>query len=71
LLALVGVTPDDIIADYELSPDPVRDELLAREGSSVRDAILGAVAGLDIDGYLTMGGASRDDLAAVRRRLLG
>jgi hypothetical protein len=31
LLALVGVTPDEIIADYELSPDPERDELLARE----------------------------------------
>jgi protein tyrosine/serine phosphatase len=31
LLALVVVTPDEIIADYELSPDPERDELLVRE----------------------------------------
>jgi protein-tyrosine phosphatase len=31
LLALVGVTRDEIIADYELSPDLERDELLARE----------------------------------------
>jgi protein-tyrosine phosphatase len=71
LLALVGVTPDDIIADYELSPDPERDELLAREHSSVRDAILSALAGLDVDTYLYMGGASQDDLAAARTRLLG
>jgi hypothetical protein len=72
LLALAGVTPDDIIADYELSPDPDRDELLAREHSTVRDAILGALAELDhIDSYLSLGGASQDDLAAVRRRLLG
>jgi|WetSurSiteA1Bulk_404760.scaffolds.fasta_scaffold51062_2 protein-tyrosine phosphatase len=71
LLALVGVTPDDIIADYELSPDPDRDEILAREHSSIRDAILSALAGLNIDNYLRMGGVSQDDLAAVRKRLLG
>ncbi len=71
LLALVGVTPDDIIADYELSPDPERDGLLAREHSSVREAILSALAGLDVDSYLSMGGVSQEDLAAVRKRLLG
>jgi protein-tyrosine phosphatase len=71
LLALVGVTPDDIIADYELSPDPERNELLAREHSSVRDALLSALTGLNIDSYLRMGGVSQDDLAAVRKRLLG
>ena len=71
LLALVGVTPDDIIADYELSPDPERDELLAREHSSVLDAILSALAGLNIDSYLSAGGVSQDELAAVRKRLSG
>jgi protein-tyrosine phosphatase len=71
LLALIGVTPDEIIADYELSPDPERDELLARERSSVREAMLGALEGLNIDNYLSMGGVSQDDLAAVRKRLLG
>lgn len=72
LLALAGVTPGDIIADYKLSTDPDRDELLAREHSSVRDAILGALAELDnIDSYLSQGGVNQDDLAAVRRRLLG
>jgi protein-tyrosine phosphatase len=71
LLALVGVTPEDMIADYELSPDPDRDEILAREHASVREVILSTLAGLDIDRYLRMGGASQADLAAVRKRLLG
>ena len=71
LLALVGVRPEDIVADYELSPDPERDELLARKQSSVREALLGALTGLDIDSYLTSGGVSPEDLAAIRTRLLG
>ena len=58
LLALVGVTLDDIITDYELSPDPFRDELLVREHSSVRDAMLSALEGLNIDSYLRMGAGS-------------
>jgi protein tyrosine/serine phosphatase len=70
LLTLVGVTPDDMIADYELSPGPYRDELLEREHSSVRDAMLTALDGLDIDSYLRMGGVSQADLVAVRKRLL-
>lgn len=71
LLTLADVTPDDMIADYEISTDSGRDELLAREHTSVRDVLLGALDGLDIDSYLCMGGASQDDLAAVRKRLLG
>jgi protein-tyrosine phosphatase len=71
LLALVGVTPDDIIADYELSPDPVRDKILAREHSSIRETLLSVLTELNIDSYLRMGGASQDDLAAVHKRLLG
>lgn len=71
LLTLAGVSMDDIVADYELSPDPERDELLAREHISVRDTLVSALEGLDIDSYLVMGGASQADLAAVRKRLLG
>jgi hypothetical protein len=71
LLALAGVTLDDIVADYELSLDPKRDELLTREHTSVREAMLNTLAGFDVDGYLISGGASEDDLAAVRKRLLG
>jgi protein-tyrosine phosphatase len=71
LLALVGVAPEEIVADYALSFDLERDELLARVHSSVRDALLSALEGLDVDSYLIMGGSRRDDLTAVRRRLLG
>lgn len=71
LLVLAGVTPEDILADYELSPDPGRDEILARQHSSVREAILGVLAGLNIDSYLSMSGASQEEIAAVRKRLLG
>jgi protein-tyrosine phosphatase len=70
LLALVGVAPDDIAADYELSPDPQRDELLTREHTSARDAILATLAWLNVDTYLRAGGLSQVDLAAVRTRLL-
>jgi protein tyrosine/serine phosphatase len=71
LLALVGVAPDEIIADYELSHDPERDEVLVREHTSVREVFVNALEGLDMDSYLRMGGASQDDLVAVRKRLLG
>ena len=71
LLALAGVTPDEMIADYELSPDPEREQLLVRAHSSVREAILSALAGLDIESYLRMGGVRPSDLAVVRNRLLG
>jgi protein-tyrosine phosphatase len=40
LLALVGVPAEDIAADYELSPDPERAELLAREHTIAHDVIL-------------------------------
>lgn len=71
ILALVGVTLDDITADYELSPDSERDQLLSSKGSSVREALVSALEELDIDSYLRMGGTSQDDLTAVRERLLG
>jgi protein-tyrosine phosphatase len=71
LLTLIGVAPDEIVTDYELSPDPERDEILAREHASVRAALLGALDGLNVESYLSTGGVSQDDLAAVRKRLLG
>jgi hypothetical protein len=71
LLALVGAAPEEILADYELSRDPDREVILARHNSTIRGALLGAIEGLDVDGYLRMGGASQTDLDAVRRRMLG
>lgn len=70
LLTLAGVTIDEIIVDYELSHDPERDEILTRGQSSVRDALIGALEGLNIESYLRMGGVSLDNLTAIRNRLL-
>jgi len=71
LLTLAGVLQDEIIKDYELSIDLERDEILVREKSSVREALFGAISGIDMDSYLISGGASPDDLTAIRKRLLG
>lgn len=71
LLALAGVTWVDMIMDYELSPDPDRDEILAREHSSVQEAIHSTLSQLNIDNYLLDGGVNQDELTTVRKRLLG
>ncbi len=71
LLALAGVTPDDIIADYELSTDPVRDDLLAQRNTSTHEVILDVLAGLDVASYLSAAGVTLHDLNAIRQRLLG
>ncbi len=70
LLAFARVKTDEIIADYELSLDHERDEILMREHSSTREALLGALNGLDVNAYLRMGGISETDLAALRGRLV-
>lgn len=70
LLALAGVAPDDIAADYELSRDPRREELVQAAGTTTRAALLETLAWLDAEQYLLAGGLSRADLAAVRARLL-
>ena len=70
LLALAGVTSDEIAADYELSVDPEREALLAHEHTSTRDVIHAVLNWLDIDAYLRNGGLSSEDIAAIRARLL-
>ena len=70
LLTLASVAPDEILADYVLSHDPERDDMLLNAHSSVSEAVLGALDGLDLVSYLRMGGASQDDLTAIRNRLL-
>jgi protein-tyrosine phosphatase len=70
LLALTGVAPEEIVADYELSLDPEREVLLAREHTSTREVIHAVLDWLDSEAYLIKGGLSQDDLAAVRARLL-
>jgi protein-tyrosine phosphatase len=86
LLALVGVTLEELASDYELSNERLRphwaglgwedqsawaEERLKREGTSARDLILPTLASLgDLDAYFRMGGLDDKDLAALRVRLL-
>jgi protein-tyrosine phosphatase len=69
VLALAGVPPDDIAADYELTAD-LLDDFLATRGTSAREVVLTTLAALDVEAYMRAGGVSDDDLAALRRRLL-
>jgi protein-tyrosine phosphatase len=86
LLALVGVAPDDIAADYELSADRLPPpgagaggndqrwsprEALARRNTTARGVLLATLAAVDVEAHLRAGGLRDDDLAAVRARLLG
>lgn len=70
LLALVGVTPEDILTDYEMSVDPYREELLKSVHTSTREVIFDTLASLDVENYLLTGGLNRSDLETVRARLL-
>ncbi|MFC9325019.1 tyrosine-protein phosphatase [Kitasatospora sp. NPDC057015] len=85
LLALVGVEPAAIVADYLLSGPNLRplwgmlgrpDEdalitaALERAGTTAEEALLATLAGFEPDARLLAAGAAPADLAAVRRRLL-
>lgn len=85
LLALLGVAPEDIAADYVLSthrlalmfarlgqedPGPVIDGFLARQGTSAAEIIISTVTSFNVDAYLQAAGLRDEDLAVLRERLL-
>jgi protein-tyrosine phosphatase len=85
LLALVGVAPDDIAADYELSADRLPppgarpggsgrrwspQEALARGNTTARAVLLATLEAVDVAVHLRAGGLRGDQVAAVRARLL-
>jgi len=70
LLSLVGVAPEDILADYALSIDPEREEILANHGTTTRDVILKTVSQLNAEEYLLKGGLTQTDIDAIRRRFI-
>jgi protein-tyrosine phosphatase len=85
LLALVGVTPDAIAADYALSnarlwpawaargvadQRPIIAAILRRKCTSARALLRSLTASLDAAAYLRAAGLRDDDIAAVRARLL-
>jgi protein-tyrosine phosphatase len=70
VLTLVGVSPVDVLADYELSIDPEREEILAREGTSTREVILNTINQLNTKDYLLSGGLTQADIDAIHARFL-
>jgi protein-tyrosine phosphatase len=70
LLALAGVDPEEIAADYALSPATEADDFLGGEGTSARELIVSTLAGLDVAAQLRRGGLAEAELAAVRARLV-
>jgi hypothetical protein len=85
LLALVGVTHDGIADDYALSAgrlaalyaargehdqNPMLDAYLAERGTTPREALLAALASIDVPERLRAGGLADDLVAALRGRLL-
>ena len=69
-LALAGVTMDEIVADYELSVDAVRDKLLAERNTTVYDVIRSTLESFDLENYLRGGGLTQDDIQSIRTRFL-
>ena len=86
LLALAGVEPDAIAADYEESAEhlpglfaalgmadqgPVIERVLAGKGTTARDALLAVLDGFDAERYLLRAGVAPGDIATIRHHLLG
>jgi len=84
LLALAGVEPDAIAADYDLSAEavkalfaemgaedqgPVIEALLAERGTTTAAAIRDTLEGFDVERYLLGAGVDRGDLDDIRHRL--
>jgi hypothetical protein len=69
-LALAGVSLHDITADYELSADPVRDQLLAERNTNVYEVLQKTLEGIDLENYLINGGMTQNEIATLRTRLL-
>jgi protein-tyrosine phosphatase len=85
LLALAGVEPEEIVADYELSaprlvrlyeawgePDqaPELAAYLVEQGTSARELILSLLESLDPESYLLSAGLERAEISRVRTRLV-
>jgi protein-tyrosine phosphatase len=86
LLALADVEPDAVAEDHHLTVEPLRalyalvgrqddtDEVagfLAARGTTAAAAVVATLEELDVDAYLRDAGVHDDDVAELRRRLLG
>ncbi|SFW56711.1 tyrosine-protein phosphatase [Amycolatopsis australiensis] len=85
LLALADVDAGAIAADYDLSAEAVKPlfaamgaedqgsaiaALLAERGTTTAAAVRDTLEGFDVERYLLDAGVAREDIAAIRRRLV-
>jgi hypothetical protein len=85
LLTLLGVPAEVIADDYELSVGrlpplferrgeddhgPVVERFLADQGLTLRQTVLDALSGVDVEELMRAGGLTDDDLTALRARLV-
>jgi protein-tyrosine phosphatase len=85
VLALVGVSLEEIVADYELSADrlraryaargerdqgPMLEGFLASKGATAGEVLLATLRSLDVEATLRAGGLGEQDVTALRARLL-
>ena len=86
LLALAGVAPEAIAADYALSGERLRarhlargeedqgallDAFLTQRGTTAEALVVALLAQLDVESHLRAAGLTEEDVAALRVRLLG
>jgi len=72
LLALAGVEPELIAADYELSgpADADVEGFLADRGTTAGGVVVATLAELDVEEHLLDAGLGEVELASLRERLL-
>jgi protein-tyrosine phosphatase len=72
LLALVGVAPEAIAADYDRSgpPEPEVEALLRDRGTTAADLLLATLADLDVAAHLRHAGLTAEHVAGLRERLV-
>lgn len=86
LLTLAGATPDEIIADYLLSYERMREryaalgareqltavtDILAEHGTTIEASLTSTITSLTMPDFLVQNGLSDAELAALRTRLTG
>ncbi len=86
LLTLAGAKPEDILADYLLSYERMRQllaelgigdqlvavrELLASHGTTIEDSLFSTIGSLAMPGFLLGNGLSESELDGLRARLTG
>jgi hypothetical protein len=85
VLALAGVAPEDIAADYALSaqrqparfaalgvedPAPALEAFLRAEGTTAEEAVLALLRDVDVEARLRAGDLTGGDIVALRERML-